>query len=82
MIGWLRRRWRVTRDAAVTAAREDAKGNVVNFTPKREYVWTHDPRCCGSQTFWLHRDGSIQCAECLTRIDSLTWGHVGPKAAS
>lgn len=54
--------------------------NVVNFTPKREYVWTHTVNCPGSsQTFWLHRDGSIQCAECKQYVDSLCWGHKDEK---
>lgn len=46
--------------------------NVIEFTPKREYVWEH--RSCQGQKFFLHRDGSVQCVECKEYIDTLCWG--------
>jgi len=45
---------------------------VIEFTPKREYVWEH--RACGGQMFYLHRDGSVQCAECKEFVRTLCWG--------
>lgn len=51
----------------------ESECNVVEFTPKREYVWEH--RCAGfSQTFFLHRDGSVQCQGCKEFVDEICWG--------
>lgn len=47
--------------------------NVIEFTPKREYVWEH--RCgAQSQRFFLHRDGSVQCDGCKEFVPDLVWG--------
>ena len=45
--------------------------NVVQFAPKRQYVWEHR---CGAQEFFLHRDGSIECPKCHEFIEDLCWG--------
>lgn len=51
----------------------DSESNVIDFAPKREYVWQH--RCADvSQTFFLHRDGSVQCEACKEFIPTLCWG--------
>lgn len=53
-----------------------AESNVVDFAPKREYVWEH--RCAETgQTFFLHRDGSVQCEGCKEFIHDLCWGKRG-----
>ena len=52
---------------------ETETATVIEFTPKREYVWEH--RACKGQKFFLHRDGTVQCAECKEIVDSLCWGH-------
>jgi len=52
---------------------EEDSANILEFTPKREYVWEH--RCAGrGQTFFLHRDGSMQCTSCREIVDDLVWG--------
>jgi hypothetical protein len=55
--------------------KDNDASNVVEFTPKREYVWAHTKGCNGGQEFWLHRDGSVQCCECKAYIPTLCWGH-------
>lgn len=52
--------------------------NIVDFAPKREYVWEH--RCSGAgQTFFLYRDGSVQCEACKEFVPNLCWGKRGEK---
>ena len=47
--------------------------NVIEFKPKREYVWQHH---CGEQVFYLERGGRIQCAQCKEIVDTLIWGEL------
>jgi len=49
-------------------------GNVVQFTPKKEYVWMHTEAGCDGQKFYLHRDGSVQCSACNRYVRALCWG--------
>lgn len=46
---------------------------VIEFKPKRELVWQH---ACSEngQKFYLHKDGSVQCAECNEFVSVLCWG--------
>lgn len=47
--------------------------NVIEFKPKREYVWQHH---CGEQMFYLERGGRVQCAQCKEIIETLVWGEL------
>jgi hypothetical protein len=53
----------------------DALGLVLEFTPRVEYVFEHT---CGSQQFYLHRDGSVQCAGCKRYAGNKVWGERRP----
>lgn len=55
--------------------------DVIEFTPKREYVWEH--RCVAQgQTFFLHRDGSVQCQGCNEFVPGLVWGKTTPEKST
>lgn len=50
-----------------------ATADILEFMPKREYVWQH--RCAAlGQEFFLHGNGSIQCSGCKEIVDNLVWG--------
>lgn len=53
--------------------KQELPDNVIKFTPKREYVWEHNCASNG-QKFFLHRDGSVECADCHSFVKSLCWG--------
>ncbi len=60
---------------------EPQSADVLQFTPKCEYVWAH--RCAGraredwGQEFFLHRDGTVQCSACKEFVNDLCWGKRG-----
>jgi hypothetical protein len=46
---------------------EEGEDRIVHY---QECVWQHS---CGSQLFFLHDDGTVQCSRCSNFVDSLMW---------
>jgi len=46
---------------------EEGEERMVNY---QECVWQHG---CGSQLFFLHDDGSVQCSRCSNFVGGPAW---------
>lgn len=50
---------------------ENGEERTVEYQPG---VWQHP---CGSQLFFLHDDGTVQCSRCSDFLPALNWQNLG-----